>query len=105
MPGAAAKCPGLGGPHQAGWCDHGDGMTAGRQRLDDAQRDHGQQAEDEQICGTRKMAPASLTPRRFTSVTTIRIARHRASVCFSSEGMAEIRAPTPAEMPTAAVRT
>ncbi len=55
--------------------------------------------------GARKMPPVALTPRRFTSVTIIRIARHSASVCFSSAGTAEIKAPTPAEMPTAAVRT
>jgi hypothetical protein len=42
-----------GGGAQVGRCDHGNGMPAGRQRFDDAQRNHPQQAEDEQI-GRRK---------------------------------------------------
>ena len=48
--------------------------------------------------------PVSRTPRMFTSVRIPSTMRHNISVCGCKEGTAEIKAPTPAEMPTAAVR-
>jgi len=51
------------------------------------------------------MKPASRTPRKFTIVIMKRIARHSSNVCGCKPGAADTSAPTPAEMPTAAVRT
>ncbi len=55
--------------------------------------------------GIMKKTPASRTPRRLTIVTITRIPRQSASVCGCSCGTAETSAPTPAEIPTAAVST
>ena len=50
-------------------------------------------------------APVSRTPRRLTRVMSSKMTRHIESVCGWSDGTAETSAPTPAEIPTAAVRT
>ena len=55
--------------------------------------------------GIRKTTPVSRTPRMFTMVSSTRIRRQMRSVCGWREGTAEMSAPTPAEIPTAAVRT
>src|SRR5205823_6458889 len=54
--------------------------------------------------GNMKTAPVSPTPRRFTIVMTSKIVRHSDSVCGCMDGTADTSAPTPAEIPTAAVR-
>ena len=54
--------------------------------------------------GIAKAVPASRTPRRLRMVMTTRIPTQRTTVCGSKEGTAETKAPTPAEIPTAAVR-
>ncbi len=48
--------------------------------------------------------PVSCTPRMFTMVRIASTPRQIESVCGCKLGTAEISAPTPAEMPTAAVR-
>src|SRR3984885_2009795 len=54
--------------------------------------------------GTAKTTPASRTPRRLMMVMRIKMPTHIEVVCGSNDGTAETNAPTPAEMPTAAVR-
>ncbi len=51
--------------------------------------------------GSKNVIPDSRVPRRFTIVSTKRIARQSATVCGRSAGAADTSAPTPAEMPTA----
>ncbi len=55
--------------------------------------------------GIMKRAPVSRTPRKFTSVMSSRMTRQSGSVWGSRDGAAETSAPTPAEIPTAAVKT
>ena len=54
--------------------------------------------------GPMNAAPVSLTPRMLTMARNASTSRHNSSVCGSSQGRSEITAPTPAVMPTAAVR-
>ncbi len=55
--------------------------------------------------GSMNARPDSRTPRRLTKVMNARIARQSASVYGWRSGTAEIKAPTPAEMPTATTST
>ena len=81
-------------------------MAAGDQRFDDAEGDHGQQAEDEQIGRDKKdaagFAHAPEIDQRDDNQDCQAYSQRMLSAARAS---AEISAPTPAEMPTAAVRT
>jgi hypothetical protein len=55
--------------------------------------------------GMPKARPDSRTPRRFTRAITTRMPRQRARMWSCIAGKAETSAPTPAEIPTAALRT
>ena len=46
-------------------------------------------------------SPDSFVPRRLTTVMPARITRQSGSACPCSAGTADVRAPTPAEIPTA----
>src|SRR5262249_47273302 len=55
--------------------------------------------------GIMKATPAPGSPRRLTMVMINRMERQIGGVCGCRLGTAEMSAPTPAEIPTAAVRT
>jgi len=51
-----------------------------------------------------KAAPVSCTPRKFKTMISTSIPTQSNTVCGCNDGTAETSAPTPAEIPTAAVR-
>ena len=79
-------------------------MTARGQNFYGAHDDGDQERSYKEIVGIAKARPASRSPRRFMMVTMTRIQRHSETVWGRSDGTAETSAPTPAEIPTAAVR-
>lgn len=55
--------------------------------------------------GMAKSLPDSLTPRRFISVSSTTTATAQATLCSTTNGIAEPRFSMPEEMETATVRT
>jgi len=80
------------------------GVAAAYESANQSTADDDEQRATKRYVGAMKATPASRTPRKFTIVTRSRMPRQIDSVCGCKEGMAEMSAPTPAEMPTAAVR-
>ena len=89
---AGGATTGIGCPPVRIACKEPRPMTVSRQRI------------NTQV-GIMKTTPVSRTPRMFTTVNSRSIRRQSPRVWACRLGTAETSAPTPAEMPTAAVRT
>jgi hypothetical protein len=66
--------------------------------------DHPEQGADEEVGGDEEGGAGVLDAAHVDEVSSARMARQSARVWGWSCGNAETRAPTPAEMPTAALR-
>jgi hypothetical protein len=96
----AAAAGGSGGGATAG-----SGAASARTVLTNPQPSMMNIVATKRYVGATNTAPVSRTPRKLTIVMNSKIIRHSAKVYGCHDGNADMSAPTPAEMPTAAVST